>query len=97
MAEICLKSADAAQAEAYVKQAILVAEKINDDCSLWRDYTILARIQLVQENPVAAKESLTSALSFFRSPQAGPFPAPEGYQFPSSRGRVGTTTGRHGG
>jgi CHAT domain-containing protein/tetratricopeptide (TPR) repeat protein len=89
MAEISLKSADAAQAEAYVKSGIAVAEKINDDCSLWRDYTILARIQLVQENPVAAKESLTSALSFFRSPQAGPFPAPEGYQFPSSREELG--------
>ena len=89
LGEICFKSADPVQAEQYLRKAITIAEKINDDCSLWRDYTILARIQSMQENPVAAKESLTSALSFFRSPQAGPFPSPERLNFPSSREELG--------
>lgn len=89
IAEVQLKLADAASAEALVRQAIAVSEKIKDDAALWRDYSILARIQFSQEQVQPGKASLTSALSFFRSPQAGVFPNAEQLFFPSTREDLG--------
>ncbi|RTL35972.1 MAG: CHAT domain-containing protein [Candidatus Melainabacteria bacterium] len=89
LAEIQLKLADAAAAEALVKQAIAISEKIKDDAALWRDYTLLARIQFSQEQVAQGKSSLTSALSYFRSPQAGVFPSVEQLSFPSTREDLG--------
>ena len=89
LAEVTWNLKDVAQAEAYVKQGIAVSEKINDDAALWRDYTLLARIQLSQGLQVPARESLTSALSYFRSPQAGPFNSAELLGFPATREDLG--------
>ncbi|MBI2810389.1 MAG: tetratricopeptide repeat protein, partial [Candidatus Melainabacteria bacterium] len=89
LAEIQLKLADAAAAEALLKQAIALSEKIKDDAALWRDYTLLARIQFSQELVPQGKASLTSALSYFRSPQAGVFPSAEQLYFPSTREDLG--------
>lgn len=89
LAEIQLKLADAAAAETLVRQAIAVSEKIKDDAALWRDYTLLARIQFSQEQIPQGKASLTSALSYFRSPQAGVFPSAEQLLFPSTREDLG--------
>lgn len=89
LAEIQLKLADAAAAEALVKQAIAISEKIKDDAALWRDYTLLARIQFSQELVPQGKASLTSALSYFRSPQAGVFPSAEQLSFASTREDLG--------
>ncbi len=89
LAEIQLKLADAVAAESLVRQAIATSEKIKDDAALWRDYTLLARIQFSQEQVAQGKSSLTSALSYFRSPQAGVFPSPEQISFPSTREELG--------
>ncbi len=89
LAEVMLKLADAAQAETYLRQAIAISEKIKDDASLWRDYTLLARIQFTQDLIPNGKASLISALSYFRSPQAGVFPSPEQLSFPSTREDLG--------
>lgn len=89
LAEIQLKLADAAAAETLVKQAIAISEKIKDDAALWRDYALLARIQFSQELIPQGKASLTSALSYFRSPQAGVFPSPEQLSFASTREDLG--------
>lgn len=89
LAEVTLKLADSVQAESYLKRAITISEKINDDAALWRDYTILARIQFSQELVPQGKESLASALSYFRSPQAGVFPSPDQLMFPSTREELG--------
>ncbi len=89
LAEVMLKLADSAQAETYLRQAIAISEKIKDDASLWRDYTLLARIQFTQDLIPNGKASLTSALSYFRSPQAGVFPSPEQLSFPSTREDLG--------
>lgn len=89
LAEIQLKLADAVAAETLVKQAIAISEKIKDDAALWRDYTLLARIQFSQDLVPQGKASLTSALSYFRSPQAGVFPSAEQLSFSSTREDLG--------
>lgn len=89
LAEVSWNLKDMAQAEAYVKQGIAISGKINDDAALWRDYTILARIQLSQGLQIPARESLTSALSYFRSPQAGPFSSGELLGYPATREDLG--------
>jgi len=85
LAEIALKLADAAEAERLLNEAIKDSDATKDDSALWREYTLLARIQLAQNNIKAANESLQSAISFFRSPQAGAFPSSECIEYPSRR------------
>jgi CHAT domain-containing protein len=89
LGEIFLGLQDAPEAEKYLRAGITVSEKLNDDASLWRDYTNLAELQLVMGQAQAAKESLSSALSYFRSPQAGWFASPEQLGFPTTRADLG--------
>lgn len=84
-AEVALKSADQVQTEQLLKEAMEVAQKIEDDSVLWRVYTLLAKIELTSGNTAQARHDLTSACSFFRSPQAGLFPSPECVLYPTSR------------
>jgi CHAT domain-containing protein len=72
-AEVVLKLAEEAEAEKLLRAGIAVSEQINDDAALWRQHTMLAKIELAQGNATAARDSLESALSFFRSPQADSF------------------------
>ncbi len=89
LGEVCLGLQDPGPAEQYLRQGITISEKINDDAALWRDYTNLAALQIAQGQSNLARESLTSALSFFRSPQAGWFASPEQLGFPSTREDLG--------
>ena len=89
LGEIFYKLSDAQQSDAALKKAISVATSINDDASLWRDYVNLARLQISQSDTAGAKESLSSALSFFRSPQAGAFVSSERLAFVSSHDDLG--------
>jgi tetratricopeptide (TPR) repeat protein/CHAT domain-containing protein len=89
LGEIYYKLSDAQQADTALKKAISIASSINDDASLWRDYVNLARLQVSQSDTGGAKESLTSALSFFRSPQAGSFNSAERLAFVSSHDDLG--------
>jgi CHAT domain-containing protein/Tfp pilus assembly protein PilF len=89
LGEVSLLLQDPPQAEAFLKHAIDVSAKINDDSALWRDYTLLAKIQIAQGQETQAKDSLHSAMSFFRSPQAGVFPSPERLNFPTTREDLG--------
>jgi len=89
LGEVCLYLQDPAQAQAYLKKGIAISEKINDDAALWREYTCLSNLQLAQGEHVPARDSMASALSFLRSPQAGAFPCPERLGFPSSREDLG--------
>ena len=74
LAEVMLRLVDPIKAESSVRKAIEVSEKIADDAALWRDYTLLAQATVVAKSHSASQESLNSALSHFRSPQAGVFP-----------------------
>ena len=89
LGEIFYKLSDAQQADTSLRKAIAVATSINDDASLWRDYVNLARLQVSQSDTNGAKESLASALSFFRSPQAGAFVSSERLAFVSSHDDLG--------
>lgn len=75
------------QAAEYARQGIAQAQALNDDSALWRHYTNLVRIQNALGIP--SKDALVSAVSFFRSPQAGKFPAPEKLSYPSTREELG--------
>jgi tetratricopeptide (TPR) repeat protein/CHAT domain-containing protein len=89
LGEVYFKLADAQAADTAVRKAIELGTAINDDASLWRDYVILAKLQLAQGEQDKAKESLSSALSFFRSPQAGAFASPDRLSFPTTREDLG--------
>ncbi|HEY9786442.1 MAG TPA: tetratricopeptide repeat protein, partial [Candidatus Obscuribacterales bacterium] len=89
MGEISLKLADVPAAENYLKQAVTIAEKVQDDASLWRDYTLLAKIPSTAVPPVPVNDTLNSALSHFRSPQAGAFPSPERLVWATTREDLG--------
>jgi CHAT domain-containing protein len=89
LGEIFYKLSDAQQADTALKKAISLATSINDDASLWRDYVNLARLQVAQSDNAGAKDSLTSALSFFRSPQAGAYSSAERISFVSSHDDLG--------
>jgi tetratricopeptide (TPR) repeat protein len=89
LGEIFYKLSDAQQADTSLRKAIAVATSINDDASLWRDYVNLARLQVSESDTTGAKESLASALSFFRSPQAGAFVSSERLAFVSSHDDLG--------
>lgn len=83
LGEICLSLKEVAQADAYIRKSIEVSSKVGDDFTLWRDYTNLAHLQIGLQQP--ATESLSSAASHFRSPQAGNFVTADSNPFPSSR------------
>jgi CHAT domain-containing protein/tetratricopeptide (TPR) repeat protein len=89
LAEVYFKLADAQAADTAVRKAIELGSAINDDASLWRDYAILAKLELAQGEQDKAKEALSSALSFFRSPQAGAFASPDRLPFPTTREDMG--------
>lgn len=89
LGEVCLNLREVQESEGFLRQGIALSEKIHDDASLWRDFTNLARLQVAQRQAEQVSESLTSALSFFRSPQAGLFPSPEQLEFPSPRESLG--------
>jgi CHAT domain-containing protein/tetratricopeptide (TPR) repeat protein len=83
LGEICLQLKEIPQADAYLKKSIEVASKINCDAVLWRDYVNLAKLQIgMGENPA---DTLTSAASCFRSPEAGVFQTAESNPFASTR------------
>jgi CHAT domain-containing protein len=90
-ADVEFKSANLTGAEAKALQAITLSDKIKDDACLWRAYTLMAKIQIAAGNIEPAKESLKSALSYFRSPQAGDFPSADNLQFPTTREDMGAT------
>ncbi len=77
LAETAFKLAEQSEAERVLDEAIKLSQSVSDDSSLWREYTLLGKLQIGQNNLKAAHESLQSAVSFFRSPQAGVFPSPE--------------------
>ncbi len=83
LGEVCLHLKEIPQADAYLKRSIEVASKINDDATLWRNYTNQARLQTALGE--SAAEALASAASCFRSPQAGVFTTVESNPFPSTR------------
>lgn len=83
LGEICFHLKEIPQAEGYIRKSIDVATKLCDDNTLWRDYTNLARLQLATQVP--ATESLASAASHFRSPQAGAFFTAESNPYPATR------------
>jgi len=85
LAEVCVHQKDLPQAEAYLKQAIAISEPLNDDAVLWRNYTLLAQIQAASLPAQPNTESLNSAISYLRSPQAGNFSSPETLGYPTSR------------
>lgn len=90
LGEVLLKLSDTQIAQARLKDAITLAGRIQDDATLWRAYTLLARI--AQNDPAAetpVTELLTSALSHFRSPQAGVYPSPERLDYPTTRQDLG--------
>jgi CHAT domain-containing protein/tetratricopeptide (TPR) repeat protein len=84
-AEMNLALVDPALAEQCLRTAIEASSNACDDSALWREHALLAKIQLEQHKTKEARDSLTSALSFFRSPQAGCFPSPERISYPTSR------------
>lgn len=83
LGEICLNLKEIPQADAYINKSIEVANKIHDDATLWRDYTYQAIIQTGMQQP--ANDTLASAASCFRSPQAGVFTTAESNPFPTTR------------
>lgn len=89
LAEVCMKLADPISAQKYLTEGIALSSKISDDGALWRDYLIQSKLQLSQGLVEEAKVSLTSALSHFRSPQAGLFASAEEITFPTSREEAG--------
>jgi CHAT domain-containing protein len=76
-AEVIMRLADEPEAEKVLRAALTISEQVNDDSALWRQHTMLAKIEIGQGNTTQARDSLESALSFFRSPQANHFPQPE--------------------
>lgn len=85
LAEVSLKAADVTSAESYLAKALENSPKYSDDANLWRCYTLKAKMQLAKGEVEPAKESLTSALSYFRSPQAGDFPCADVLGYPTNR------------
>jgi CHAT domain-containing protein/tetratricopeptide (TPR) repeat protein len=83
LAESCLALKDYTDAEQAVKAGLAASQPINDDAALWRLYTCMAEVQM--GNDQAAGEALSSAVSFFRSPQAGEFYDPAKLIYPTLR------------
>ena len=80
-----LKLAEQVDAEHYLNDAIQLSQESGDDSALWREYTLLATIQHNQGNEKGVKESLLSATSFLRSPEAGDFSSPEHIYYPNRK------------
>lgn len=90
LGEVMLKLADTQVAQARLKDSVTLATRIQDDATLWRAYTLLAKIAQNETEPaVPVTELLKSALSHFRSPQAGVFPSPERLSYPTTRQDLG--------
>jgi CHAT domain-containing protein/tetratricopeptide (TPR) repeat protein len=89
LAEAAFKGADLTAADKHVASAIELGEKVKDDNCLWRSYLLKARLEIARQEVDAAKESLTSAASYFRSPQAGVFPSADNLDFPYTREDMG--------
>lgn len=87
LAEVCLALKEVPEAEVALRKGIEISQKISDDAALWRDYTNLARVQILQQQDPS--EALTSAVSFFRSPQAGDFPTPDALTYATTREELG--------
>ncbi|HEY9789802.1 MAG TPA: CHAT domain-containing protein [Candidatus Obscuribacterales bacterium] len=87
LAETCLNLKEYPDAEDAARKGITVSQSINDDAALWRLYTSLAQVQLATGQN--ATESLESAVSFFRSPQAGDFANPAELTYPTRRDEKG--------
>jgi len=84
-AEATMKLAEPIEAQRVLKLALKESDDVKDDSALWREYTLQAKLDAETGNAGMVQESLTSALSSFRSPQAGLFPNPERVGYPSSR------------
>ncbi|MBZ0188233.1 MAG: tetratricopeptide repeat protein, partial [Candidatus Obscuribacterales bacterium] len=89
LAEIALKIGEVENCEKYLTDAFSLGESLKDDASLWRAYTLRAHLELTRKEADKAQVSLKSALSHFRSPQAGYFPNVELLRFPSTRREFG--------
>ncbi len=89
LAEVSLRMSDPVKAREYADQALDLGTKFGDDSSLWRAYTVIAQLELANRENEKAKAALENALSHFRSPQAGYFPAVEQFHFISSRRSLG--------
>lgn len=89
LAEVSLRMSDPVKAKEYADQALELGLKFQDDASLWRVYTVIAQLELANRETEKAKAALDNALSHFRSPQAGYFPAVEQLHFVSSRRGLG--------
>jgi CHAT domain-containing protein len=90
LGEVMLRLADTQVAQARLKDAVTLSTRIQDDATLWRAYTLLAKIAQDEPQPeVPVTELLKSALSHFRSPQAGVFPSPERLNYPTTRQDLG--------
>lgn len=87
LGEVSLNLKELEQAEQYLRRGIEISSKISDDAALWRQYTLLARLQALLGQ--APNEALTSAVSYFRSPQAGSFASPDKLIYPTSREDMG--------
>jgi CHAT domain-containing protein len=87
LAEVCVNLKEYTDAEAVIQKGLELATKINDDSVLWRLYTSQAQVQMANGTP--PNESLNSAVSFFRSPQAGDFASPAALTYPSRREEKG--------
>lgn len=87
LAEVMLNLKEYPDAENAARKGLAIAQAVNDDAAQWRLYTCLGKVQAASGAP--ATESLNSALSFFRSPQAGDFPNPAELTFPSRREEMG--------
>ena len=85
LAEISVKLAEQPETERLLNESIQLSQSVGDDSALWRAYTLLALMQLNKGDAKAAHESLLSATSFLRSPQAGDFYTPEHFYYPSDR------------
>lgn len=85
LAEVMFRLAEHTEAERYLGDSIKLAQESGDDSVLWRAYTLSAKLARTQGNNKVIRESLLSATSFFRSPQAGDFAKPEQIDFPTRK------------
>jgi len=85
LTEVMLRLAEQTEAENYLNSAMQLSQEAGDDSALWQEYTWLAKMQLAQGNEKGVHDSLLSATSFLRSPQAGEFCVPEHMYYPSER------------
>jgi CHAT domain-containing protein/tetratricopeptide (TPR) repeat protein len=86
LAELLFAQKDFDAAKQNLQEGIVISESLNDDAALWQDYALLAEIQRAEQAPQSAiNDSLKSALSYFRSPQAAYFSSAEELGYVNSR------------